>query len=301
MTPPYRPIFFDDEWLLQKYRGWVLRSERPGIKILDRSYGIIHRVLVLCCGADDRAISKALTEDRTFAPSSEVIIHDFSSDGAAKRIICGRMFEPASERERLINKATFVLNLTEPRDALLQRMRQGFRQSIKKATESGISVAVKEAPEPNLIDRFVAAHNKMARDRALSLARRSDFEKMFRDGNLVMGVASLEDAHLSYALIYLSGATAYYLKGVSVGDSNDDAGKYLHYELVAYLKSRGMSWYDLGGVPEVNEKNGIYLFKKGFGGDLIRLGAEFVYRPRLIRGVRAGVRVLRTFRAKAFP
>lgn len=294
MLERYQSIFFDDEWALHKHRGWVLKTGRPSMKILEKSCGALKRVLVLCEGADDRAISAALTQGHVFAATSEVIVHDFSSPEAPQRSIGGRTFVLSGDKERLINKATFVINISKSQESLLREMRQGFRQSIKKAVERGVRVEVKEDPTPQLIDDFAAIYDKMARERGLSLIRRSELNQMFRDKSIVMGVASCGGKHLSFALVYISGRKAFYMHGATV--SNDDgAGKYLQYELFDYLRSRNVTWYDLGGVPEIDESNGIYLFKKGFGGELVRLGAEFVHRPAIVRGVRTlakGVRAV---------
>ena len=59
---------------------------------------------------------------------------------------------------------------------------------------------------------------------------------------------------------------AMYLYGVSSANNIDGAGQLLHWELIRALKDRGISRYDLGGVPSVDESDGIYQFKKGFGG-----------------------------------
>jgi len=283
------PVFFEADWLLQKYHGWQCRLQRPTYRVLEKSYGVMKRVLVLC---RSRIVPSATD---LFGPASEVIIHDFSGDTAPERTIFGRLFRLASDSERIINKATLVLDLSESLDALHLRMRPGFRQSITKAMARGVVAKATTTPTPSLLSAFVSAYNTMAKSRGLRVVCQKELEAMFRQSNLVMCVASLEDVPLSYALAYVTSRTAYYMLGVSVGRMDDGAGKLAQRELITECRHRGLKWYDFGGVPEINEQNGIYLFKKGFGGELLLLGSEFVYRPAIVRGVRAGIKALRTF------
>ena len=53
------------------------------------------------------------------------------------------------------------------------------------------------------------------------------------------------------------------------------AGVLLQWGVMRALKAAGLRWYDMGGLPSLDSANGIYRFKKGFGGELVELGAEY--------------------------
>lgn len=297
MAPRYRPVFFDERWVLQRYQGWLPVANQPSVRVLKKSYGILKRFLVLSDGASGETVAGLLSACGVFAPSSEVILHDFAADETPVRSIRGSNFQLVGDRDRLLNTATFVMDLSKSPDFLLRDMREPFRRRIRAAATRGVAVTVGQDYDLRLVDDFLTNYNAMARERGLSTIRRTDVETMLRDKMAVMGVASLDGDPRSYAMVYLCGSTAYFLNGVSVGPKDEDAGKCLHYGLMKHLQLRGFDWYDLGGVPAIDERNGIYQFKKGFGGELVRLGAEFAHRPAIVRGAHVAARVVRRLRA----
>jgi lipid II:glycine glycyltransferase (peptidoglycan interpeptide bridge formation enzyme) len=74
--------------------------------------------------------------------------------------------------------------------------------------------------------------------------------------------------------------------GVSGNNRNDGSAQLLQWEVIQHLKKAGQHWYDFGGVPEVNEMNGIYRFKKSFGGEAVDLGAEYSYSSFFLQVVK---------------
>jgi hypothetical protein len=291
MPVEYQPIFFDDDWVMPQHQGWTVCLKGPKLRVLQKSYGVMTRVLVLCTDTGDTAIGAALRQSELAAAPSEIIVRDFAPTAAAARTINGRRFVPVEESERLLNKATFVIDLAKSEETLFGRLRESYRRKIKRAIAAGVTFASHDAPVPAIVDGFVGAYQDMAVGRGLRLVRGSDIERMLERGHLLLCMAG--GASRSYAAIYVCAGKGYYLYGASSGASDPVVGTFLHYEIMRQLKSRGLRWYDLGGVPAIDESNGIYQFKKGFGGELINFGQELVHRPVFVRGVRTGVRALR--------
>jgi hypothetical protein len=84
-------------------------------------------------------------------------------------------------------------------------------------------------------------------------------------------------------LIYLCRRQAYYMFGASAERFVTGTGQLLQWEIMRFLKARGVRWYDLGGVRTADPNNGIFQFKGGFGGELVHWGEQLVYHPPILR------------------
>lgn len=283
MSALYLPIFFENDWIHQKYYGWKTFYEEKFFKILLQRKGPIKRYLILSCSNDKLLIEKHLTCLKIFNPLSEIILQDFSDEGVAQRLIAGKIFLRAGKKSRMLNSATFVIDLSHDEDVLSKKMHSDYRRERKKALEQGIVIDFIHKPLEHSLNIFFERYKKLALEHALDIPSRSLIESMLSQGSLMLVQARSADSILSMALIYLTMEKGFYLYGVSGQSKNDGSGKMLHWETIKYLKNRNLHWYDLGGVPEINEANGIYLFKKRFGGELVPLGTQYVFKPTLVR------------------
>ena len=127
--------------------------------------------------------------------------------------------------------------------------------------------------------------DRLARERTLATPEREVLERMFARGNLLLFAALNAEAYLNIILVYLARDKAYFLYGVSGAGRGDGAGQLIHWEAIKHLKNRGIAWYDLGGVPSTDSTNGIFLFKKSLGGELVSLGSEFFYCPAALQSL----------------
>ena len=69
------------------------------------------------------------------------------------------------------------------------------------------------------------------------------------------------------------------------------ASRFTHWETIKRLKATGFRWYDLGLVASRDRDDGIYWFKRSFGGTFVDFGREFQHVPGGL------VVAYRTFRA----
>ena len=86
-------------------------------------------------------------------------------------------------------------------------------------------------------------------------------------------------------LIYVCERQAYYMFGASAERFETGTGQLLQWEIMRFLKAQGVRWYDLGGVRTADPTNGIFLFKRGFGGELVHWGEQLVYQPPIHRAL----------------
>lgn len=281
----YSSIFWDSDWARRKYFGWQPTHEDEQFQVLTRRQGPVTRHLVLSQGLDDGAISEQFHRLALLGPLSTVVVHDFSASATVgpptARVFAGRTFNHVTDRERLMNLHTFVIDLAKDENDLWLAMKTDNRRMCKKAVERGITVTVASTPERAAIAVFHRLYHKLAAQRKLGVLDSAVFDRMFAQGNLLMFSTSLDGEISAVNLVYLTATKAYYLYGVG-GIRGDGNGQLLQWETMKHLKARGIRWYDLGGVPCTDDKNGIYLFKKSLGGSLVHLGGEYLHCPPMV-------------------
>lgn len=194
-------------------------------------------------------------------------------------------FAVATESQRVFHRHTFVIDLESSKEQLWKGMRATNRNLCNRAAQTGIEVSIKEEPTPWDLGRFHAAYSRMARNRRLTIPRYADLDAMRLDHRLVLGVATRRGADLSMALIYRAGDQAMYIYGVSPCPDKLGGGQVLQWETIGHLKALGISQYDLGGVPSVDDSNGIFKFKQGFGGRLVEYGPEYCHESAWLRAM----------------
>jgi lipid II:glycine glycyltransferase (peptidoglycan interpeptide bridge formation enzyme) len=119
---------------------------------------------------------------------------------------------------------------------------------------------------------------------------------MFDGGDLTLFRVLAGNVARASAAVYRANDKAIWIIGVDGGKAKDGAGRILQFEIMRRLRSQNVRWYDLGGVASTDEGDGIYKFKKGFGGAFVSLGAEYFRRPPLVRAL---VRIRRSARDAA--
>ena len=112
---------------------------------------------------------------------------------------------------------------------------------------------------------------------------RAKTQQMFETGSLTLYRVLDRNELRMAATVYRAGDEGYWSTGVDGGKRQDGAGHLLQFEIMRDLRDRGFRWYDLGGVASTDESNGIFQFKRGFGGDFVSLGAEYGRRPPLVQ------------------
>jgi len=230
---------------------------------------------------------------------SDIFVHDF--DNSFNELLASRElhFHLASPGERLINIATFVVDLTRDESELFSRMSSDYRRKIRKAENLGVKIAVYDQPGPDLIYKFSSDYAQFAASRGIDSFNPDTLAKMYAEGNGLLLIIERDGDVTHYLHICTVRKTAIFMYGFGASRENDGAGQYLHWRAMMELKARGCDWYDLGGVPDMDRSNGIFCFKEGFGGVLVSLGTEWrrtghILAPILVatRLGRSGIRRL---------
>jgi peptidoglycan pentaglycine glycine transferase (the first glycine) len=191
---------------------------------------------------------------------------------------------------------TILVDLQGSEDEILARMKQKCRYNIRLAEKKGVTVQAwddiygfhRMLQITGGRDGF-GVHSEEYYQRAYQL-----FQPV---GKCELLVAEYGGKPLAALMAFASGYRAWYIYGASTDEERNRMPTYLlQWEAMRWAKTRGCREYDLWGVPDEDEDQleadfekrrdglwGVYRFKRGFGGKLMRAAQAFdrVYNPLL--------------------
>jgi len=228
-------------------------------------------------------------EKRAFALKSELDQHTNNQD---QFMMDGFSLSPQTIQPR----RTFLLDLDDNEETILARMHQKTRYNIRLATRKGVT-----ARPWKKLDQF----GQMIQETAIrdsfgahvpSYYKRA-YDLFYPKGTCECFVAEFDGIPLAAIMVFSHGNRAWYFYGASTNKERNRMPTYLlQWEAIQWAKERGCTKYDLWGVPDhdletleerfLKEKGGlwgVYRFKRGFGGELVRsIGAwDRVYNPAI--------------------
>jgi len=216
----------------------------------------------------------------------DIVIHDFVGQAdVASRRFGGRPFNLLRGSGRLLNAATFVLDLRQSPADLLQAMTADYRRKIRRAEQSGVRVSVYDTPSEDLLVAFAAAYASMATANGLNAFDSASLRRMYAQKRALLFVAETEGQMSNFLHVYLGTTTGLFMYGVNPIKDNSGVGHLLQWRAMEALRERGYQWYDMGGVPSLDPSNGIFTFKARFGGELVKLGAEWRFSGVAVRAI----------------
>ena len=198
---------------------------------------------------------------------------------------------------------TVTIDLTRDDEAILAAMHPKTRYNIRLAAKK--DVFVREAT----LDDLAAFNGLMEvtgeRD-GFSVHSAEYYEAVFKlfgaSEQAKLLVATYEGQVLAGVFVFALGERAWYFYGASGEAERQRMPNYaLQWAAMQWAKSRGCKEYDLWGIPDEDEATleaqylernddlwGVYRFKRGFGGKVIRFAGAFdrVYDPVLYQAYR---------------
>lgn len=292
----YNSIFWEPNWVFQKYFGWNVIVERETLKVLVKNLGPFKRYLILSQLAHDQLCNE-LDKLNIFNIFSMVTIKDFTikNEESIAEYKCNKIvFFKVSDSERLLNKYTFVVNLHNANETLWSNFYPDNRRVCKKAIASGMVFEFTNSPDNSLLTLFFARYKKMADERSLTIPSEKLIRTMFEDGRLTMYYARIGDEICTMILVYSAALISFFFHGVAGEQRNDGSAQFVHWKVIEHLKQSGQHWYDLGGVPEISDSNGIFRFKRSLGGEGFDLGSEYYFCPAMLSFAKRGYKKLRS-------
>jgi peptidoglycan pentaglycine glycine transferase (the first glycine) len=230
---------------------------------------------------------------------------DPASNSRIWELLVGLGFRPSPQTVQ--PRRTLVVDLDADPEEVLGRMKQKTRYNIRLAARKGVTVRVGD--EADLPAFFRMMEVTAVRD-DFGIHSRNYYETAHHlfvpTGRGRLLLAEHEGELLAGLVVLSFGDTAIYMYGASSDDKRNLMPTYLlQWEAMQWAKEQGCRTYDLWGVPDEDEATleagfaarsdglwGVYRFKRGFGGRLVRtVGAwDLVYAPLRYRLYTAAVR-----------
>jgi len=271
----YRSVFLDEDWAHQKYFGWSIAEERAGLRLLRKKRSGFARSLVLLNKIGETWLAEAVERGFGFAPLTDMVIHDFDGVLPETPVIAGHHFYRAEQRERLLNIATYVIDLEQDEEALWKNLGPKSRNAVRKAEKDGVNFVCGEDSNA-IINRFYNLYVPVAQQKKLDIPSVGTLKMMQDGGNLICVCAQQSGGQtLAVNIIYVSGRCGYFLHGANHPAITTGVGQFIQWNSIILLKKLGYGWYDLGGVQDKANADGIHEFKKSLGGVFHKLGEEF--------------------------
>jgi peptidoglycan pentaglycine glycine transferase (the first glycine) len=234
---------------------------------------------------------------------------DLEDDPALTEQLQAFGFRPSPQE--IQPRRTILVDLTPDPEALLRRMKQKTRYNIRLAARKGVTV--RAGSEADLTPFYELMETTAQRD-GFGIHTRAYYEAAHYlfvpagEGRLLL--AEYEGQLLAGLVVLGSGGsgrggTACYMYGASSDEHRNLMPTYiLQWEAMLWAKEQGHQAYDLWGVPDEDEATleaeftqrnddlwGVYRFKRGFGGRLVRTAGawDLVYAPLRYRLYSAAV------------
>lgn len=180
---------------------------------------------------------------------------------------------------------TVCIDLTQSEDAILATMGQSTRRKIRIAEREGVTIRAGTAADiPLLYDLY-----KVTGARDNFLIRPPDYYaqawRAFIDAGLAHPlIAEFEGRAIAHVILFHFARTCWYFYGASSDESRDKMPNYLlQWTAIQWAKANGYATYDFWGAPdefiESDSMWGVYQFKRGFHGTVVRHIGAWDYAP----------------------
>jgi hypothetical protein len=283
----YVPLALRPDWVLERFYGWSLLWQDDDSKFVRRWRGPIVRHLVLINGLSADCLDRLARRCRVFHPLGILSLNDFAAaEEEPARHVAGRLLRPALG-SRWFGVGTFVHDLAEDESTLWRRIASRERTKCTSALRAGLRIEIRERPTDNELRDLLGLYDRMAAERNLESAPFEALRAMSRSGSLELARCISTDGHTLVAnVIHRAHDQGYFLLGARSADAPPGAGHLVHWEVLRKLKADGLRFYDLGLVASLDERDGIYRFKRSLGGTFISAGAELEWVSPLLAPVR---------------
>ncbi len=180
-------------------------------------------------------------------------------------------------------RQTVLISLEGEPDDWLQAMKQKTRYNIRLAEKKGVKVE-----RSTDVDAFVSLMEVTGERDEFGIHSASYYQRVFNyfapQENCAMFIATYDEQPLAAIMVFSRGDRAWYFYGASNNLERNRMPTYLlQWEAMRWAAARGVTQYDLWGIPDFPEAQledeftsradglwGVYRFKRGFGGEIVR-------------------------------
>ncbi len=225
------------------------------------------------------------THDEFGNPQGEKVVHSLNSYGWIY------------SKSQIQFRNTVVINLKPALDEILAGMKQKTRYNVRLAERKGVYIRqglerdfellYKMYAETSSRDGFtIREANYYYHLWDIFIKQGEDRSNSCNDPSCKPLIAEVNGEPVAAVIIFFFAGKAYYMQGMSRPTHRKKMPNYLlQWEAIMLAKSLGCDEYDLWGAPEIFNENdsmwGVYRFKEGMGGTLLRtIGAyDLILKP----------------------
>jgi lipid II:glycine glycyltransferase (peptidoglycan interpeptide bridge formation enzyme) len=177
-------------------------------------------------------------------------------------------------------KTTLVVDLSQPEEALLARMKSKTRYNVRLAARKDVEVVEPKFEEGwKTFYEWMRATSERKEGYVLRRSREYLYDVM-RDmhdvGQGRLFFAEHEGTPLAGMYVFTFGDKYWYMYGASSDEKRNLKPNYLlQWEVMRWARRRGLTHYDMVGVPKPEDLDessslwNVYKFKEGFGGEIL--------------------------------
>lgn len=204
---------------------------------------------------------------------------------ALQQVLQARGWRYSADQVQFPN--TLVNDLTQSEDAILAGMNQSTRRKLRKAEKAGVIVREAQLSGQDLETLYqmytVTSQRQGFLIRPLSYYRL--VWEAFAVAGLAIGLlAEVEGEPVAGAVFFHFGQKVWFFYGMTTETHRDSQANYvLHWQAIRWAKAQGYALYDWWGAPTIFTEDdplwGVYRFKDGFGGQVVRHIGAWDYAP----------------------
>jgi peptidoglycan pentaglycine glycine transferase (the first glycine) len=190
-----------------------------------------------------------------------------------------------------------LIDLHPTEDEMLARMKQKTRYNVRLAEKKGVALRVGDQEDLGMLYKMYAETSVrdgfVIRDEGyyqtvwtlfMSNVERSTFNA---SPCAIPLIAEVDHEPVAAIFVFLFAGRAYYVYGMSRDAHREKMPTYLlQWEAMKRAKAAGCTVYDLWGAPEVFDESdsmwGVYRFKEGLGGQVVRTLGAWDFAPNAL-------------------
>ncbi len=223
-------------------------------------------------------------------PNSEGEVREEKGQAVRSELI-GRGWVYSSDQIQFRNSVLVDLSATE--EEMLARMKPKTRYNIRLSEKKGISLRVgisedlpmlyKMYAETSVRDGFVIRDEGYYMTVWKLFMQNQSLTFDLQPSSIPL-IAEVENEPVAAIFLFMFAGRAYYVYGMSRNLHREKMPTYLlQWEAIKRAKASGCSAYDLWGAPETFDESdsmwGVYRFKEGLGGEVIRTLGAYDFAP----------------------
>ncbi len=183
-----------------------------------------------------------------------------------------------------------LIDVTSTEEEMLARMKPKTRYNVRLAEKKGVTVRAGTVDDLPMLYKMYAETSVrdgfVIRDENYYMTVWKLFMRSAVSGqpSAIPLIAEVEGQPVAAIFLFMFAGRAYYVYGMSRNLHREKMPTYLlQWEAMKRAKANGCAAYDLWGAPEVFDESdsmwGVYRFKEGLGGEVVRTLGAYDFAP----------------------